>query len=260
MLLTESDLEAALSVVPKEKREKMSPTVQQAMIFLENVMVSRKLAEEGRVLGLDKDKVIQKEMRQAADRVLGLRRLEALEAALKKPDFSAAAQERYLTKKTEFFIPETVRASHVLVIVKEGRTDEEARTLAESVRKKALSGADFSALAKEFSDDPSKEKNDGDLGFFGRKQMVKPFEDAVFALTKPGDISPVVKSQFGYHVIRLTEKRLEGQKPFDEVKDGLIKELREKFIADAKAAHISTIKNDKSIVVNEAAIEATFKK
>ena len=257
--LTRSDYEAALSVVPREKREAMTPSIKQAMIFLENVLVFRQLAQEGRALGLDKDPVIVQEMRQAADRVLATRRLDAFEASLKMPDFTVAARERYTVKKADYKVPEAVHASHILV-VSQGRSDDEARARAEEARAKALAGGDFAALAQEYSEDPSKDKSGGDLGFFGRKQMVPPFEEAAFALTKPGQISPVVKTQFGYHVIRLTEKRPERQKPFDEVKDGLIKELRDKFVTDARIAHISAIKNDKSIVVNEDAIEAMFKK
>ena len=259
IVLTRTDFEAALSVIPKEKRETMSSSLKQTMIFLENVMIYRKLAQEGQEIGLDKDPVIQQEMRQAADRVLGQRRLDAFEAGLKFPDFTAAARERYVTRKAEFLVPEAVRASHILVSI-QGRSDEAARARAEEVRKKALAGDDFSMLVKEYSDDPSKENNGGDLGFFGRNKMAKPFEDTAFALSKPGEISPVIQTQFGYHVIRLTEKRPEQQKPFDEVKGGMIKDLRDKFISDAKASHIATIKNDKSIVIHEDAIEAMFKK
>lgn len=257
--LTRDDYEAALSVVPKAKREQMSVSTKQVMIFLENVLVYRRLAEEARALGLDKDPVIQREAQQAADRALGMRRLEALEAGLKLPDFTAAARERYATQKAQFTIAEAVRVSHILVAA-QGRTDDEARKRAEEVRRKVVAGGDFTALAKEYSDDPSKDKNSGDLGFFERKQMVKPFEDAAFALTKPGEISPLVKTQFGYHVLRFVEKRPERLKPFDEVKDGIVNELRDKFIADARNVHISAIKNDKSIVIHEAAIEAMSKK
>lgn len=257
--LTRDDYEAALSVVPKAKREQMLVSTKQVMIFLENVLIYRRLAEEARALGLDKDPVVQSEAKQAADRALGARRLEALEAGLKLPDFMAAARERYATHKAEFTIAEAAHVSHILVS-EQGRTDDLARARAEEARRRAVSGGDFAALVKEYSNDPSKEKNGGDLGFFERKQMVKPFEDAAFALTKPGEISPLVKTQFGYHIIRFIEKRPERLKPFDEVKDSLIQELREKFIADARATHISAIKNDKSIVINEAAIEAMYKK
>lgn len=263
MTLTKSDFEAVLSDIPKEKREQMSPSVKQTMIFLEKVMVFRKLAQEGRELGLDRNPVIQKQMQQAADRVLGIRRIEAFEAALKLPDFTAAARERYETKKSEYLIPEAVSAAHVLVH-SEGRSDEEAKRRAEEVRIKAVAGVDFQALVKEYSDDPSKAKNSGELGMFERSTkekpgMVKPFEDAAFALKKPGEISPLVKTQFGYHVIRLTEKRPAKQKPFEEVKESLVKSLHDKFVADAKAAYVSAIKNDNSIVIHEDAIEAMNK-
>jgi peptidyl-prolyl cis-trans isomerase C len=221
------------------------------------VLVYRRLAEEARALGLDKDPVIQREAQQAADRALGSRRLEALEAGLKLPDFTAAARERYATRQAEFTIAEAVRASHILVSAK-GRSDDEAHERAEEARRKVIAGGDFAALAKEYSDDPSKDTNSGDLGFFERKKMVKPFEDAAFALSKPGEISPLVKTPFGYHIIRFAEKRPERVKPFDEVKEGIINELRDKFIADAKATHISAIKNDKSIVIHEDAIKAMY--
>jgi parvulin-like peptidyl-prolyl isomerase len=257
--LTRDDYEAALSVVPKAKREQMSVSTKQVMIFLENVLVYRRLAEEARELGLDKDPVIQREAQQAADRALGTRRLEALEAGLKLPDFTAAARERYATHKAEFTIAEAAHVSHILVATK-GRSDDEARVRAEEARRRAVAGGDFVALVKEYSDDPSKEKNSGDMGFFERKQMVKPFEDVAFSLSKPGEISPLVKTQFGYHVIRFAEKRPERVKPFEEVKEGIVNELRDKFIAEARAAHISAIKNDKSIVIHEDAIETMFKK
>ncbi len=264
MTITDTDYEASLSVIPPEKRRNMNPSSKQVMIFLENVMLFRKLAQEGRELELDKDPVVRQEMIQAGDRVLAQRRLALFEASLKTPDFSTAAKERYVTKKADYLVPEAVHAEHILVS-SNGRSDEEARRRAEEVRTKAAAGADFKVLVKEYSDDPSSKNNLGDLGFFEKAVpgkpggMVKPFEDAAFALKKPGEITPVIKTQFGYHVIRLVEKRPERQKSFDEVKDGLIQEMREKFINDAKAVHLSEIKNDKSIVVHEAAIEALRK-
>ena len=265
MTITRSDFEASLSVIPKEKRLQMDPSLKQNMIFLENVMIFRKLAQEGRELGLDKDPVVRQEMIQAADRALALRRLAQLEATVKTPDFLALAKERYATKKSNYRIPDAIHVEHILLRV-EGRTDDEARQRAEEVRAKAVAGSDFKALVKEYSDDSSQVSNQGDLGFFEKSVpgkpgvMVQPFEDAAFALKNPGEISPLVKTQFGYHVIRLVEKRPERQKPFDEVKEGLVKELRDKFINDAKAAYLAAIKNDKSIVIHEDAIEAMFKK
>lgn len=106
---------------------------------------------------------------------------------------------------------ERVSASHVLVAYKGARrarsevtrTKREAKQRAEEVRAKAANGADFAALAREYSDDPSARKG-GDLGSFGKNAMVKPFADAAFAL-KVGEISNVVETEFGFHVIRRTQ-------------------------------------------------------
>ncbi len=253
MTLTQSDYEASLSAIPKEKRAQMSPSVKQVMIFIENVMVFRALANEARELGMDKNLVTQKEMRLATDKVLGLKRLEAMEASLKKPDFTAAAKEQYEVKKDKFTIPETVGVAHVLIKTGE-RSDADARKRAEEVRKKALAGNDFTALVEEYSDDPSKTQNKGAFPTVERGKMVKPFEEAAFAMNAPGDISPLVKTQFGYHVIRLIEKRPAQLKPFDEVKESIIRDLESTFVSDARAAYISKIKNDKSIVIHEDAI------
>ncbi|MFZ1947181.1 MAG: peptidylprolyl isomerase [bacterium] len=105
--------------------------------------------------------------------------------------------------------PGTVRASHILISYKgtpvetATRTKEEAQTLAQDLLARARKGESFEQLAATYSDCPSAEAG-GDLGFFGRGRMVKPFEDAAFGL-KPGQMSDVVETQFGYHVIKRTQ-------------------------------------------------------
>ena len=197
--LTQSDYEAALQGIPEADRLTFQLNLRRITELLNALLINRTLAAEARKLGLDMDPLIRKEMALAAERVLASRRMEVFEKSLKIPDLNAAAEERYRVKPEESKVPEQVHASHVLVAAT-ARSDEEARARAEEVRRKALAGADFAGLAKEFSDDPSAKTNQGDLGTFARGRMVKPFEDAAFALEKPGDISPLVKSPFGYHV------------------------------------------------------------
>jgi parvulin-like peptidyl-prolyl isomerase len=107
---------------------------------------------------------------------------------------------------------ESISASHVLIAYKGSmradpkitRTKEEAQKRAKEVVKKAKSGSDFGALAAEYSDEPNADKRKGALGSFTRQRMVKPFADAAFQL-KPGEISDVVETPFGYHVIKRTQ-------------------------------------------------------
>jgi len=107
---------------------------------------------------------------------------------------------------------EKIAASHILVSYKEARgaaptikrTKAQAKKRAEDVLKKAKAGGDFTALAKEYSDDPGSGPRGGDLGTFTRRQMVPPFADAAFAL-KPGDLSAIVETDFGFHIIKRTQ-------------------------------------------------------
>ena len=107
---------------------------------------------------------------------------------------------------------EEVRARHILV---------EDEKLANDLADKLKKGGDFNALAKEHSKDPGSKENGGDLGFFGRQQMVPEFETAAFALA-PGAVSAPVKSQFGFHIIKLEEKRSKALPAFEAVKDRIL--------------------------------------
>ncbi|HSL21172.1 MAG TPA: peptidyl-prolyl cis-trans isomerase [Vicinamibacterales bacterium] len=133
---------------------------------------------------------------------------------------------RYYDDNVEqFSTPDQVKASHVLIKVDEGTTDDAARKRAEEVLTKAKAGADFAELAKQHSQDESNAKTGGDLGFFGRGAMVPEFEEAAFGL-QPGQISDVVKTQFGYHVIKVTEKKAGETRPFEQVRPQIEDQLK----------------------------------
>jgi peptidyl-prolyl cis-trans isomerase C len=114
---------------------------------------------------------------------------------------------------------ESVRASHILIKFDQDPTDEEKKEALkqiQAVKERADKGEDFAALAGELSDDPSAEKNAGDLGYFARGQMVPPFEEAAFAM-EPGAISDVVETQFGYHIIKVVDKKPASVAPLEDV-------------------------------------------
>lgn len=129
--------------------------------------------------------------------------------------------DKYFTKQ------ESARASHILIGVDEKASAEDrkkAKEKAEALLKRVNAGEDFAAIAKAESSCPSASQG-GDLGTFGHGQMVAPFEQAAFAL-KPGQVSEVVETQFGYHIIKLTEKQEAGKESFESVKEKISEFLK----------------------------------
>jgi peptidyl-prolyl cis-trans isomerase D len=124
-------------------------------------------------------------------------------------------QNYYEDNAQQFSTPEQVRASHILLET-EGKNEEDVRKLAEDIAKQARAGADFAALAKQYSEDESNNTTGGDLDYFSRGQMVPEFDTAAFSL-EPGEVSDPVKTSFGYHVIKMADKRAATSRPLAEV-------------------------------------------
>lgn len=137
-------------------------------------------------------------------------------------------KDYYENNLTAFQTPEQVRASHILIIVKEDADDstkKEARKKLERIRKKIIAGGDFAKFAEKNSDCPSKSKG-GDLGYFSRGQMVKPFETVAFSMM-PGDVSDIVETQFGYHIIKSMDKKHSETIGYDEARTRIENYLRQ---------------------------------
>jgi peptidyl-prolyl cis-trans isomerase D len=114
-------------------------------------------------------------------------------------------QRYYEDNAQQYSTPEQVRASHILLKT-DGKNEADVKKLADDIAAKAKAGADFAALAKQYSEDTSNNNNGGDLDFFGKGQMVPEFDQVAFSL-QPGQVSDPFKTSFGYHVVKLTEKR-----------------------------------------------------
>ena len=147
----------------------------------------------------------------------------------------AEAKKFYDDNRTKYFEQGArLKASHILIGTAESASKEEreqAKAKAEALLARIKKGEDFAEIAKKESTCPSKEKG-GDLGVFGQGDMVPPFEKAAFGL-KPGEVSGVVSTVFGYHIIKLTEALPPSVQPFDEVKAKIVEYLkREKVRAE----------------------------
>ena len=131
--------------------------------------------------------------------------------------------KKYYEENKDDFYTDTVTASHILLKTQDDNGKElsaekkkEAKKKAQEALEKVKLGEDFAQVAKEYSEDSSA-ANGGELGTFGRGQMVTEFENAAFAM-KDGEISDIVETQYGYHIIKVT-KRVDKQESYDEVKD-----------------------------------------
>ncbi len=140
----------------------------------------------------------------------------------------------YRANEARFRRPEERQASHILIRADKGAPEAEIKAAQEKaadlLRQARAAPGDFARLAREHSQDPGSAARGGDLGYFSRGMMVKPFEDAAYAL-KEGEISDVVRSDFGFHVIRLTGVRAEQARPLAAVRDEIVADLRRQAAA-----------------------------
>jgi peptidyl-prolyl cis-trans isomerase D len=150
---------------------------------------------------------------------------------------AADIEAAYNSNSQQYETPEQVRASHILLKT-EGKDDATVKAKAEDLLKKAKAGADFAELAKANSEDEASAKNGGDLDYFGRGRMVPEFDQVAFAL-QPGQISDVVKTQYGYHIIKTTDRKAATTRPLAEVRQQLSDQLSYER-AQAQATDLAT--------------------
>lgn len=185
----------------------------------------------------------EQKLRDDARTNMGINKLVEAEIASVQPATEAEARDFYQKNPKEFEQPEAVRASHILIRADQNAdaaAKAKARGEAEAVLTKAKAGEDFGQLAKQHSSDGSAQQG-GDLNFFPRGQMVPAFEQAAFAL-QTGQISGIVETQFGYHIIKVTDRRAASVVPFERVDQQIRQFLTEKnkkaradsFVAELK--------------------------
>jgi peptidyl-prolyl cis-trans isomerase C len=246
--------------VPADRRGEFAADPKRLTVLLNNLLLTKTLAAEARQAGIDRDPEVARSMALEADRVLARERVKRLEQAAgaqfdaRQTDFLLKARETYEVSKDKYRTPEEVKASHILFDTRNGAPDV-ALARAKEARAKLLAGADFAALAKEISDDPSAKDNGGELGWFAVGRMDPDFTKGTFALKKEGDISEPVRSSFGYHLILLEGRRASRQRSFDEVKDSIMAELRTRYIADERDAKLDSIRNDPKMKIDQAAVD-----
>lgn len=241
--ITTGDFERELKNLP-EYLKAMADTPQGRKEMLDTMVIRELILQQASKDGLDKGPEIEEKLQD-------LRKRLVVEAYLKKKVETESnvsdedLKKFYEQNKDKFKTGEQIKASHILV-----KTEQEAKSILGQIK----AGGNFEELAKKNSVDSSAAKG-GDLGWFGKGSMVPVFEKAALAL-KEGQVSDVVKSDFGYHIIKLTGKRPAGIRPLEEVKEqikgaimpGKQQEVFQKIKEELKKTAKITIKED---VINE---------
>jgi parvulin-like peptidyl-prolyl isomerase len=240
--VTMQDIDAYAQKIPEQERVGFFDSPARIQNVITNMLLQKQLAAEARAQNLDAQPLMKVEIEQAIDDALAREALTHYRKALKLPDLNALAQEYYLGHKSEFVTHGTITVKHVLVENKD-RSDADAKARIEEVLTEARAHPEtFDQLVEKYSDDPSKNDNHGVMEDAGSGKYVPPFVEAAKALKKPAEISPIVKTQFGYHILKLVERKPDVQRTFAQVHDELVEKLRGEYVDRETKDHINQLR------------------
>lgn len=211
--------------------------------FVENIILNDLLYDEGRKEGFDKDDEIERQVTDLRKRLVVQRVMRKYQTP---PEMSDDEARKYYDDNPELYSTTQVHASHILV-----KDEATAKDILAQVK---AAPDKFADLAKEKSTDTMSAQKGGDLGLFGQGRMVADFEKVAFGL-KVGEISDVVKTQYGYHIIKVTERKDGERKPFDQVKEQIKATLRNKRLQEQTQGHMDDLKKQANLQIIDAAVE-----
>jgi peptidyl-prolyl cis-trans isomerase C len=229
-VMKKSDFERLMSFNPPERRKALEANPQQKGAILKRIMEHRVISERARKEGFDQTPEIKEQLQYILNDVVAQEYLKKV--VLKDVTVTEEEMKKYYqANEKTYTYPAQAKVRHILVKVAPNAAPEEkkkAREKAEALLKRIKDGEDFAKLAGEFSEDPASQKKGGDLGYFSKGRMVKPFEEAAFTL-KAGQVSDIVETQFGFHIIKGEDVKEARIRSFDEVKETVRSQLRLKL-------------------------------
>jgi peptidyl-prolyl cis-trans isomerase C len=240
--LTSDELVVELQRLPARSRATMDAEARKR--FIENYVLNDLLYREGVKQGLADDPDIERQVNDLRRRLVVQRVVKKLQDM---PPITDEQVKAFYDANGDKYSTTTIKARHILV-----KDEAKAREL----RAQLVQAPDqFAEVAKANSADTASARKGGDLGFFGRGRMVPEFEVAAFALATPGQISEVVKTPYGYHVIQLEERRDGDQKPFDQVKEQIRSMLRNEAMQGKTKDYYDQLKQAANLQIDEVVLE-----
>jgi len=242
--ITVGDFEKRLAKLPPYYRALAG---QRKKDFLNDMIAEQLLYKEALKRGLKTEPEVRDLLKEAQRKILVAKLIE-VEGGKKTGVDEAEVKAFYEARKDDFMTPLKLRASHIQV-------DTEAE--AKEISRKLKEGADFGQLAREYSKDPSKERG-GDIGYFAKGQLMPEIEDACFKL-EVGQVSDIVKTQFGYHIVKLTDKKEPQAVELSEVKGTIEKELKDAAQRESFDGLVKNLKSKARVKINEKLLEDEVK-
>lgn len=240
--VTLQDIDAFATRMPAKDRGGFFDSPKRIQSTIMSLLLKKQLAAQARAEKLEQSADVQRRIELATDDTLASVQIEHYRDSLKQPDFTELAHEYYLSHKSEFVTPGEVDVEHVLVSDKDRAEDAAKARIGEVEATARAHPEQFDKLVEKYSDDPSKADNHGLIKDANSGNMAAPFAKAAEALKKPGDISPIVKTEFGYHVLKLVAHKPDTQNSFDEIRAGLIDKLRNDWIDQRMAQYTGDLR------------------
>lgn len=239
-IVTQTMFSARADRIPDDAREPTLRNGKRLRDVINNLLLRAQLAADARESGYNLEQIVIDRMQLAAEQELADAWLEHYVSIQPEADYEQLAHEAFLLKQEKVYSSPKVDVSHILVATKE-RSDEDAKALAEDIYKQLQADPElFGELVVKYSEDPSASSNKGSFTEVKKGDMVKPFEDKAFAL-KDGEISAPVKTDFGYHVIRLDAKIEPVELDFDDLKVDLMRIERKKHDERVKRDYLESL-------------------
>lgn len=253
--VTDVDLRAAGELIPLSARAGVLSRKDNVEQQAKGLYLRRVLAAEALKAGVDKDPVVAAVLQLSRERILSDALLAAQDLAAAPNDAAqeAYAQAAYKADPKRFEQPALTRAKHILV----RNSGPQAKAKADEMLARIRAGASFDEVARNESDDIETSASGGDVGFFPVGKMVKQFEDAAATLKNPGDVTGPVLTEFGYHLIKLEERRPAGLLPYADAREMLRGEVRSRAYRDARTEKVDKLLGQ--FKTDPAAVEAFTK-